>query len=680
MNKVYWIWAAAPLLCLHSVSGQAASAETEQIVMPQMDTVVVTATKSEKKLENIPAVVNVITAEEIAVMPGRTVGDLLADLPGISAHEPQGVGVVTPQSQTISGNGFPGATLILLDGQKINTPMTDYAYLTTVPVHAVERIEVIRGPFSSLYGSSAGGGIINVITKDGGKEGNYVRPWTQAGSFGRSDYGLDMGLNREKFSFGLFIDHKQVDNYYLYEDQGLDDRNLDYEHDRFHAKLTGTLSDSTSFSLSGGTISGQTGNGLSDHIGLENHQDMEHPYINGQLFTQINDQLDMKLQLDWLRVVHEYHGETLEKVSYPPFGPPRPMFSYKQSLNDSSSDRWRGDLSANYQLNENSILTVGSELVSTSAEKAIYAADGSLLDVQGRPGTKVDEDDSLASLYLQQDWIWDSLELVVGARYDNYESYGSELSPKGSLSWAYSDSGNLKFSVGKGFKAPNLSQLYSPPWSISPFIVYQGNPDLEAETLWSYQVSLEQQLADRRFSFRITPYFTDADNFITSVRMPDPINRGGQIMTPKNVDEVEIMGADAEFNYRPLNNLQFFLSYNYNETRDAKTDDILDGYPRNNAALGLRTRHRLADTWNLSGSYAIRYRGEYTSTSWGAPPITETVGDYWYHTLRAVLDWNDTLSFTLDLSNLFDERARTDLDKYLPEFNCLAGASYTYRF
>ncbi|MCI5129672.1 MAG: hypothetical protein D3907_14570, partial [Candidatus Electrothrix sp. AUS3] len=52
--------------------------------------------------------------------------------------------------------------------------------------------------------------------------------------------------------------------------------------------------------------------------------------------------------------------------------------------------------------------------------------------------------------------------------------------------------------------------------------------------------------------------------------MPDDINRGGQIMTPKNVDEVEIMGADAEFNYRPLHNLHFFLSYNYNETRDAK--------------------------------------------------------------------------------------------------------------
>ncbi|MCI5118943.1 MAG: acetate--CoA ligase, partial [Candidatus Electrothrix sp. LOE1_4_5] len=143
------------------------------------------------------------------------------DLPGISAHEPQGVGVVTPQRQTISGNGFPGATLILLDGQKINTPMTDYAYLTTVPIHAVERIEVIRGPFSSLYGSSAGGGIINVITKDGGGKKNYVTPWGQAGSFGRSDYGLDMGLNWERFSLGLFIDHKQVDNYYLYEDQGL---------------------------------------------------------------------------------------------------------------------------------------------------------------------------------------------------------------------------------------------------------------------------------------------------------------------------------------------------------------------------------------------------------------------------------------------------------------------------
>jgi outer membrane cobalamin receptor len=206
MKKQYWIWMAVPGLCLTGVQSLA-----QEITL---DPIVVTATKTPKKLENIPAVVTVLTAEDIAATPARTVGDLLANLPGIYAYEPQGVGVVTPQSQAISGNGFPGATLILLDGQKINTPFTDYAYLTTVPVRAVDRIEVIRGPFSALYGSSAGGGIINIITKDGGAGTHSVSPWGQAGNFGRYNYGVDLGLNWAHFSLGLFFDHKNVDNYY----------------------------------------------------------------------------------------------------------------------------------------------------------------------------------------------------------------------------------------------------------------------------------------------------------------------------------------------------------------------------------------------------------------------------------------------------------------------------------
>jgi iron complex outermembrane receptor protein len=673
--KRYLFWAVLICVCL---IGSAAIAEE---TVTRLEPVVVTATKTPKKLENVPAVVTVITSEEIETIPARTVGDLLADLPGVYTSEPQGVGLVTPQSISIGGNGFPGATLILLDGQKINTPFTDYAYLTTIPVRAVDRIEVIRGPFSALYGSSAGGGIINIITKDGGSQ-SYVSPWGQVGNFDRHDYGLDAGIVWKNFSLGLFVDHKNVGNYYLYDDQGIDDRNRDYEHNRFHGKLTGTLGESTHISLSGGTIDGETGFGISDHLGLENYQDIQHPYINFQLASQITEKLDIKAQVDWLRSSHEYHGETLESITYPPFPPPIPSFNYKASLNDTQSDRYRGDVSGNYFFNENNILTIGSEVVYTTAEKAIYDANtGELMSVQGRPGEKTEEDDTLYSIYAQYDWIFlKDFELILGARFDDYDSYGSELSPKGTLAWRYTDGGNIKFSIGKGFKAPNLNQLYSPPWSIAPFIVYQGNPDLEAETLWSYQVSLEQRAFSEKLFVRLTPYYTDAENFITHVRIPDPVNPGGQIMQPDNVAEVEIKGVDVELAYDLLKSVTLFANYNYNETRDGKTEDILDGYPRNSASLGFRTRHRFGEDWRILGSYAARYRGDYTTTSWGNPPVTETVGDYWYHTARVGLDWNDIIFFNVDLFNIFNERSKTDIDHYLPEFNYLVGLTFKYAF
>ena len=94
-----------------------------------------------------------------------------------------------------------------------------------------------------------------------------------------------------------------------------------------------------------------------------------------------------------------------------------------------------------------------------------------------------------------------------------------------------------------------------------------------------------------------------------------PVNPGGQIIQPNNVDEVEIKGVDVELAYDLLKSVTLFANYNYNETRDGKTDDILDGYPRNSALLGFRTRHCFGEDWRLLGSYAARYRGYYTTTS-----------------------------------------------------------------
>ena len=654
----------------------------------ELEPVVFTATKTEKKLENVPAVVTVIGRDEIETIPARTAGDLLADLPGVYAHEPQGAGLVTPQSVAMRGIGFPGNTLVLLDGQRVNTPFTDYAYLTTIPVRAIERVEVIRGPFSSLYGSSAGGGVINFITKDGGAE-TYAEPWAKAGNFGRIDYGADLGISRDNFSLGLFFDHKTVDNYFLYDDQGFDDTNYDYDHDRLHAKLTGQLGEKTDISLSGGLITGETGFGIGENVNENLEQDISKPYLNFQADTRINDRLNLRAQLDWLRSDHEYHGETLENVTMVNVGPPPPappvmvpQFDYTDSVNDTESDRYRADVSGNFSFTDSRILTMGAEVIYTAAEKAIRdAATGELINVQGRSGKHTDEDDTLLSLYGQYDWMFlEDFELVLGGRYDDYDSYGEEFSPKATLRWEYMTGGQIKLSAGKGFKAPNLNQLYASPWSIAPFIVYQGNPDLEAETMWSYELSLEQRAVNNRLFFRVTPYYTEAENFIDSIRYPDPLNPGGQIMQPENVDDVEITGVDVEISYDVTDPVTLFANYNYNETRDKETDDILDGYPRNSGALGARFRHAVTEEIRVFGSYSARYRDEYTTTSWANPPETENVGNYWFHTASFGLGYKDMISLDVDAYNLFDRRTETDIDRYLPEFNYQVSLSYQYTF
>ena len=660
---------------------QVSWAEEKKEEVIRLEEVIVTATKTPKTLKNVPATVTIIGPEEIEHMPARTVGDLLADLPGVQAYEPQGVGVVTPQKIRMRGIGFSGHSLIMLDGQPMNNSFTDFAYLTLIPLRAVERVEVIRGPFSALYGSCADGGVINIITKDGGKK-TYVETFGQVGDFERYDYGAGAGIAGDSFSLGMFYDHKKVDNYLLYDDKGLDDRNREYKHDRFHARLTGSLGSGTIYSLSGGAIDGETDFGISDNLGLENHKDLESTYLNLGITSHISSKLELMGRVNWLGREDNYYGETLENLTYPVFGPPIPTFNYKSSKNHTKNDRYRADVSANYSFTLNQILTLGSEVVYTEIQKSVIDRNtGALMEVQGRPGEKLDKDDTTYSFYAQHDAIFaDKFEFVLGCRYDHFESYGNEFSPKGTVRWRYHKYGNLKFSVGKGFKAPSLSDLYTTPWSIAPFMVYMGDENLEAEEMISYELSLEQYALDNRLFFRVSPYYSKADDFITHVRESDPYNPGGQIMCPKNVDKVDIRGVDVECSWKVVNFLTFFTNYNYNETRDDRTDNILDGYSRYNYTLGVRARKIIARDWIVTGYYSFRYYGPYTETSWGVAPVTEKIDGYGQSFGSAGVTWKDMISLRVDGFNLFNDRSRKNIDYYTSERNYLVELSLKYTF
>jgi outer membrane receptor for ferrienterochelin and colicin len=513
---------------------------------------------------------------------------------------------------------------------------------------------------------------------------SFISPWMETGSYGRMDYGVDGGIVWKNVSIGLFYDHKELDNYYLYNDRGLNTRNRDYNHNRFHGKATGTIGENTTFSLSGGDMKATTGYGISNNLKLENYQDASQPYVNFQITSKFMSNLEIKGQLDWIHAGHDYYGETLENVTWRPLpsGQRIPVFDYKPSVNITDADRYRANLYTNYILAENHLITVGTEVVYTEAEKGIYELpSGRILNVQGRPGVKADVDETDYSFYAQYDWTFlKNFELIVGGRFDHFETYGSEFSPKATLRWNYWQDGNLKISAGKGFRAPNLNELYSPPWTISPFIVYQGNPDLKAETTWSYEVSAEQYFWDKKIYARVTPYYTKGEDFINAVRHPDPLNPGGQIMQPENIEEVKIKGVDVELAYYIKPKIKLFLNYNYNETRDDKTDEILEGYPKNSLAMGIRAVQPLVGDLKLFASYSARYRGEYKSTSWGNPPVTERVGDYWYHTAGLTLDWKNLIQLSLDLYNIFNEREKKDISNYIPERNYIIGASIKYAF
>ena len=645
------------------------------------------ATRTEKNLKNVPAVVTIIDQEQIKQMPARTVGDLLRDLGGIDPSEPQGVGLVTPQIVTMRGNGFTGHTLVMLDGQPFNSPHTSYSYLTLIPVKAVDRIEVVRGSFSALYGSSAGAGIINIITKDGGDKSS-LGVWGKSGDFGRHDHGVDAGIVFGRFSLGLFYDNKYTDNYYLYDDNNLNTDERSYRHDRIHGKLTGSLGDRTDISLSGGSMEGYTGYGVGDNLGFDLCQNVEQSYLNFNLKNRTTDKLELIAQVDWQQFWAKFHGETMENVTYRTFTPypggpiiQIPSFNYVDSMNRTMSERYRGDFHANYSFNPNQVMTLGGEASkSKMTKKILNRATGDLLEVQGRKGEGTDETSDSYSFYAQYDATFRKFEFVLGGRYDHYKDFGGEFSPKATVKWQYHPNGNLKFSVAKGFRAPTLNELYSTPWSISPFIVYMGNSDLEPEILWSYEFSWEHRFWRDKVFARLTPYYTYGKDFINSVRYADPYNAGGQIMQPQNLDEVEIKGLEAEFSVSPWRFLTLFANWNFSETKDKKTGERLDGYPLQQGALGLRSTYDINDDWTVRGYYSMRYKGSYDETTWGVTAVTDTYGDYWFHTASAGIGFKDMVNLKVEVFNLFNDRTEVAADDYFGERNYMVELSFKYTF
>ncbi|MGH7412347.1 MAG: TonB-dependent receptor, partial [Candidatus Methylomirabilis sp.] len=135
----------------------------------RLEPVVVSASRIEQRLRDVPANVTVLTREEIQQSPARTVDDLLRQVPGFSLFRRSGSLVTHPTTQGVSlrGIGPSGVsrTLVLLDGVPLNDPFGGWVYWSKVPLESIERIEVVRGGGSGVYGNYALGGVINIVTR-----------------------------------------------------------------------------------------------------------------------------------------------------------------------------------------------------------------------------------------------------------------------------------------------------------------------------------------------------------------------------------------------------------------------------------------------------------------------------------------------------------------------------------
>lgn len=701
MNKK-WIQSSLSIavMSLMSISAQAEEQRLAEKENLKLKTIVVTSAGGyEQNIADAAATISVISKEELEKKSYSDVTDALKNVPGVFV---QGGGT----NQTISIRGMGSAyTLFLIDGK----PMNDGSLLTTnggvqgasvnflPPIEAIERIEVIRGPSSSLYGSDAMGGVINIITKKHQDEltGSIRTEYIKAGQ--------SNDVNNDATNTSLYVNAPLIDKLLsmqvtagvqTIEESSLqkntsetgesepdflkknlatkfvltpDEKNTitaEYSYTQQerthnpgksytkHVSATGKRVDiaGKDYILSGGNYYPAYDTGKTNDDGAIYQSDL---VPNSRSYSE--------LEKNRFNISHEGDYENLKLTSY---------IQFDKDKNNSITGRTVGKvqnpggilfetLTANsqgtYFLDEHT-LTLGGTFKKENLE------DGTTNQKAEMAGKVTKMDRYQWSLFAEDTWaVSDKLALTFSGRYDENEFFGDNFSPKVYAVYKASDNFTLKGGVISGYKAPSLRNS-SPQYMLNSMGgAIMPNPDLKPETSWTYETGFSFENHDLGLLASVMVYQTDFNDKITrSARMPGsrpPVDENGDAITSGPLYEEHLAFYENNPDL-PINSTGYTYNYNVDEAQiqgiEVTTDYHINDY--------LKYRH----------SYTYTDSEQKTGTNKGKP-----LNDLPKHMFNAGLDWdvNDQLSLWSQLNY----RGKTVGNNQTPAYTFVdVGAVYNY--
>lgn len=516
----------------------------------ELEKTVVTATKTEHTLGDVPVAAEVITKEEIKAKNIKTVQDALKYISGIKIDKNCGEwgGKGKVEIQGLSAN----YTLILVDGQRYHGGHGEGVDLQSIPIEMIERIEIVKGPASALYGSDALGGVINIITKSAPEKPSF----TASTSFGTRHTQVHEATGGIKAAgFGTFL------NYTRRESEGIEAEFDEYEEDIFQGTLQYDFTPQSQLILK--------------------------PYYSEHRM----EYEDRTQKRSGLNTLWEWRPDDLSR-----FNLRGSWFNYEHYTGDRVSD-WDDD---NYEVEINYSRSILGRHIITGG----YHYQGEEIDDEGKG---YDADQTLNSFFLQDEIDLSPFVLVLGLRVDDHDEWGTETNPKASLMYKVTDAFKLRASVGRAFRAPDLVKLYG-GWRMGPYMV-QPNPDLDPETSIGYQVGAEYQFS-KDYLAKVSLFRNEVADMISH-----RIVRKGRPpwdMYWENIDEATTQGVEVDLVARLIDNLTAKLAYTYLDTEDEETNKEL--IERANHKVDIELNWKILEfglNLNLAGQYvARRYEDE----------------------------------------------------------------------
>jgi vitamin B12 transporter len=608
--------------------GAAASTEAEE----GPETIVVTATRIPTPEIQVASSISVVTADEIADRQIQTLPDLLKDLPGLNVIQTGGAGGQT--SVFIRGTNS-NHTKVLVDGIDVSDPSSpsgtfDFGQFLT---QDIQKVEILRGPQSGLYGSDAIGGVINVITKSGSGPAQFTAS-TEAGSFDTFNQTAGVSGSLERFHYTANVEH--------YHSGATPVTPLDLlapgerRIDDYYDNLTGSTK--LGFDVTEHFDVGLIARYTDSHLRLTGENEDNFPLDFPDSAQSTNDTRQYYTRATAHLISYDGGLEQTLGIAY------SNIKSFETSPENPESDFFGARVNVDWQ---------GTVRLATD-EKLVLGAEHQREEMTVPLSASTTIDSGYAEL---QSSIDDALFNTLSVRYDDNDRFGSKVTYRVAPAYVIQETGTkLKASVGTGFKAPTLSQMFQN----FPDFDFFANPNLRPETSLGYDLGFEQSLLSDTVRFGATYFRNNIKNLITD---------NADFTTDVNVGRAVTEGAESFASYQPLRDLTFRLDYTYTQATDDVLHEELLRRPKNkvdlNAAWHATDRLSLNATV-LSVSSWIDGNRDFSIPRLTAPGYT-TVD------VAASYELSGNLTVYGRVTNLFDRHYENPVGFLQPSIGAFAG-------
>lgn len=586
------------------------TAQAEELPVYSFDEVVVTATRTENDVKKVPASTQVITQEDIKRGGATSVRNALSMYANIF------------QKSKVRGGGHDiiirgmetKHSLVMVNGRRISNEadangLGNAMSLDRININDVEKIEIVRGPSSALYGSEAMGGVLNIITKPSKEQtlltglehtSEDTSHWWHAdtGRIGNFSMTLDARFNKinrsmldtatESDPYGTAQTYNASLNYYV-NDHSYVNAYMDYYSQHLKTDMGTPAMKPITLTTSSGKMS-LSGQAMLEGTGSKAFKQKNY----GISWNGKTDKNDWQIQAYMSKFNWSDTSNTKVLGSIPPAGM-EGMFNYllqKKNTYDFNHDEhnmWAIEGRDSLRVNDHHRVTFGAEYVKDKVAGTGLGSNGDgVHNITENGKTKSSSEKTLSSYaaYLQDEIEYGKWFIVPAIRYDHHSAYGSHTSPKIGVTYNATDHFRIKANYGDGFKAPSVSQLFYDLDRMmgSSYVHLTGNPNLKPEKSKSWDLGVEAEFGKGYGS--LTYFDNDVDNLIASIPKGKDSN-GHNLYRYENVNKARIKG------------LENTLGYRFNDTLEFKVTSTLLDAKDTSAGKDLTQRARLSQIYQL---------------------------------------------------------------------------------